>query len=132
MVPRVLGVVPPAGAGTTRRAIGWHTIRGGACPLTVTASMGPCRRLPVGGAAVLESWSRARGTAPGGKVCPARTGPLVGPNFPSEDGDVPKLAGFQVRIANRETTLRQLRQDSGPTTQIQPLQWSHARRADIP
>ena len=34
-----------------------------------------------------------------GNVCPARTGLLEGPTFPSEDRDLPYLAGSQVRIA---------------------------------
>ena len=33
-----------------------------------------------------------------GTVCPARTGPLEGPNFPSEDRDWPCSAGFQAEI----------------------------------
>ena len=35
----------------------------------------------------------------GGNACPARTGPLEGPNFPSENRDLPYSAGFQVKIA---------------------------------
>ena len=34
-----------------------------------------------------------------GTVCPACTGPLQGPNFPSEDRDLPYLASHPVRIA---------------------------------
>ena len=34
-----------------------------------------------------------------GSVCPARTGPLEGPNFSSEDGDLPCLASSLVKIA---------------------------------
>ena len=32
-------------------------------------------------------------------VCPARRGPLEGPNFPSEYRDLPYLAGIEVKIA---------------------------------
>ena len=37
----------------------------------------------------------------GGNACPARAGPLAGPNFPSEDRDLPYCANFPVR--NRPT-----------------------------
>ena len=54
----------------------------------------------------------------GGKVCPARTRRLDGPNGPSEDGrlPLPPLAGRAVNIAICETQLRQMRQVSGHTT----------------
>ena len=68
----------------------------------------------------------------GGNVCPARTGPLEGPNFPPEDRDLPCPASWGVEIAIRGTELRQTGQVSGPTTRIQPLRWSRARRADVP
>ena len=38
-----------------------------------------------------------------GVVCPARTGPAGGPHSPSEDRDSPRLASFQVEIANYGT-----------------------------
>ena len=54
----------------------------------------------------------------GGNVCPARTGPLQGPNCLSENRGLPYLAGFLVKIAISETELRQIRQVSGLTTRV--------------
>ena len=73
---------------------------------------------------------------PGGNVCPARTGPPEllrrGHISPSEDGDSPSLARCLVKIAIPRQKLRQARQVSGLTARICPVQWSHARRADVP
>ena len=59
---------------------------------------------------------------------PARTGSREGPHFPAEDRDLPYLAIFR----SKSRIVSQIRQVSGLTTQIEPLQWSHARRADGP
>ena len=86
--------------------VGWLTLSvGSCCRLAAVVGWQP---LSVGSR--LPFWWRVA-VCVGTSALPC-TGPLEGPNFPSEDRDLPYLAGFQVKIAIEaiETNIRQIRQ----------------------
>ena len=56
-----------------------------------------------------------------GTSAPARTGPLEGPNFPSEDRDLPYWAGFQVKFAIGGRNCAKLGKSQGPQPKISPF-----------
>ena len=55
-----------------------------------------------------------------GNICPARTGPLEGPTFPSEDRDVPYLARCPVRIAPARPNCAKLGKSQGSQPEFSP------------
>ena len=59
-------------------------------------------------------------------VCPARTGPLEGPDSPSQDRDLPYLASFQVILAIVRQNCAKLGKPRGLQAKISPFS-SHMR-----
>ena len=57
----------------------------------------------------------------GGSVCPARTGPLEGPHFCSDDRNLPCLARFQVGIAIAGQNCATLGESQGSEPEFSPL-----------
>ena len=56
-----------------------------------------------------------------GNVCPARTGPLEGPNFPLEDRDLPYLASCLVKIAIVRQKCAKLCKSQGSQPKLGPF-----------
>ena len=56
-----------------------------------------------------------------GNVCPARTGSLEGPKFPSEDRDLPYLASFQVKIVIVRQNCAKLGKSQGSQPKFSPF-----------
>ena len=55
------------------------------------------------------------------QYCPARTGPLEGPIFPSEDRDFPYLASSQVKLTTVRQTCAKLGKSQGPQPTLSPF-----------
>ena len=60
-------------------------------------------------------------STPSGNVCPARTGPPDGPNFPSKDRFLPYLASCVVRIATVRQNWAKLGKSQGARPEFSPF-----------
>ena len=119
------GTTQDPGSGMLGPCRGGHAVRQPSCPCPPRRCSKVLRAGPSFPyeSASMDSKGGKAPVIPRGNVCPAwalraRTGPLEGQRFPSEDRDLPYLASFGIKIANCETKLRQIRQVSGHTTRI--------------